>query len=88
MIEFGPHLVRPSYHRDPWFAGSETSDRVYSWQCVSCQVDVHASLETILREAWSWETHLGEEPVPWGLNLSGLGAFRWRLCPVHWAAGA
>jgi len=60
-VEFGPQLIRPSYHRDPWFAGSEISDRVYSWQCLSCQADVHAPLDAILREAWSWESNLGEE---------------------------
>jgi hypothetical protein len=61
VIEFGPQLISPSYHRDPWFSGSETSDRLYSWQCVLCRADVHVPLEAILREAWSWKSNLGHE---------------------------
>ncbi len=74
MIEFGLQLVRPSHQREPWFAGSETSDRAYSWQCLSCAADTHASLEAILREAWSWESHLGEELAAAAQSHFELGA--------------
>jgi len=61
VVDFGPQLIRPSYHREPWFAGSETSDRLYTWNCASCRAEVQVSLDAILRESWSWKSTLGKD---------------------------
>jgi hypothetical protein len=60
VLEFGLQLIRPSYSREPLFAGSEMSDRFYSWKCVGCRATVLTPLDAVLREAWSWKSTLGE----------------------------
>jgi hypothetical protein len=61
VVQLGPQIVSPSYHREPWFSGSEISDRFYAWQCTSCEAEVRVSLSSILNEAWPSEPGFGAQ---------------------------
>lgn len=61
VIAFGQQLIEPSYWREPWFSGWDTSARSYVWPCAACGAETAIGLNVVVGKGLSWKSTLGAD---------------------------